>query len=396
MSSIFKRPRSPYYFCSFRAADGRWLKKSTKVKNRSEALAICVSWEQAARQAQSHALTATQARKVLSEMVSYSTGEALTSYTLRGWIEEWLKNKAGSASATTMERYQQVTRDFLDIMGGRANAPLASVTTGDIILFRDSLKNGGRAVSTVNTTTKKILSAPFEQARRLGYIAVNPVAGVDNLKEGGKARISIREAFTQAEVGRLVDESKGEWRGLILLAATTGLRLGDAVGMKWANLQEGFIKLEAIKTHGDVFIPIHTDFASYLKNEQQGIGNAPVFPTLSKKQISHLSRDFRKLMEVSKVAGKVVEAKGDAGRTRYSKSFHCFRHYFISTLANAGVSQEVRQQLVAHSDDAVHKFYTHLERDTFRAAVQKIPSITDAKPSSLPPQAPQPKAKAIK
>jgi integrase len=183
-------------------------------------------------------------------------------------------------------------------------------------------------------------------------------------------------------VGRLVEESQGEWRGLILLAATTGLRLGDAVGIKWANFQEDFIKLEDIKTHGEVFIPIHTDFANYLKNEQQGIGDAPVFPTLSKKQISHLSRDFRKLMELSKVTGKVAEAKGDAGRKRYSKSFHCFRHYFISTLANAGVSQEVRQKLVAHSDDAVHKFYTHLERDTFRNAVQKVPSLIEAKPAS--------------
>ncbi len=338
-----------------------------------------MAWEQAARQAQSHALTATQARKVLSEMVSYSTGEALTTYTLKGWIEEWLKNKVGSASTTTMERYQQVTRDFLDIMRGKANGPLATVTTGDIILFRDALRNGGRAVSTVNTTTKKILSAPFEQARRLGYIPVNPVAGVDNLKEGGKTRISIREAFTRTEVGRLVEESQGEWRGLILLAATTGLRLGDAVSIKWANFQEDFIKLETIKKHVDVSIPIHADFASFLKNEQQGIGNAPVFPTLSKKQISHLSRDFRKLMETSQVACKVVKATGGAGRARYSKSFHCFRHYFISTLANAGVSKEIRQQLVAHSDDAVHKFYTHLERDTFRDAVQKIPSLTSIK-----------------
>ena len=379
MASIFKRPRSPFYFCSYRAADGRWLKKSTKAKNRSEALAICVAWEQASGQARGHSLTAAQARKVLAEMVSYSTGEPLTAYTLKGWIAEWLKNKAGSASAKTIERYKQVTRDFLISMGGKAGAPLASITTGDLIQFRDSLKNEGRAISTVNTTIKKILNAPFEHARKLGYIPTNPVAGVDNLKEGGRTRISIKEPFSSVEVGRLVAKAEGEWRGLVFLAATTGLRLGDCVTIKWSNIHDDFIKLTTQKTHDTVEVPIHADFAEFLSSQTRGIGNAPIFPDLSKRRVNGstgLSRQFRKLMTKAKVIEKVVNAKGAAGRTRFSKGFHSFRHYFISTLANAGVSQEIRQKLTAHSDEEVHNFYTHLERETFRDAVRKIPSLT--------------------
>ena len=63
-----------------------------------------------------------------------------------------------------------------------------------------------------------------------------------------------------------------------------------------------------------------------------------------------------------KVIEKVVNAKGAAGLIRFSKGFHSFRHYFISTLATAGVSQEISQKLTARSDEKDHKFYTHLNQ----------------------------------
>jgi integrase len=175
---------------------------------------------------------------------------------------------------------------------------------------------------------------------------------------------------------KLLSVAKGEWRGLIILAATSGLRLGDAVTIKWADIDKDAIRLDTEKTGQPVEIPIHADFAAFLESQPKGIGMAPVFPELSKRKQpgrSGLSRQFRTLMEKAGVSHKEVTAKGAAGRTRYSKGFHCFRHTFISSLANAGVSADVRQKLTAHSDDSVHLDYTHLERKTFRRAVEKIP-----------------------
>jgi integrase len=341
-------------------------------------LQVCMAWANASAQARSRNLTAAQARKVLAEMVTHSTGENLTAYTLKSWIEEWDANKAGSSTSSTMLRYRQVMRDFMKHLGDRAKAPLTSITPGDITKFRDKLRKEGRAVSTCNTVIKKILSVPFESARKLGYIPTNPVSGVDGLKEGGKSRISIREPFTATEVKSLVRHAKGDWRGVIILASTTGLRLGDVVNLKWQNMEGGFIRIVTQKTGETVELPIHPDFESFLKDQDQGIGKAPVFPTLTKTPINGragLSLQFRGIMEAAKIKEKVVEKSGGAGRNRHSKGFHGLRHTFISTLANLGVAQEVRQKLTAHSDDSIHKFYTHLERETFKSAVDKIPSI---------------------
>jgi integrase len=343
---------------------------------------VCMAWSTAAAQARDRNLTASQARKVLAEMVAHSTGESLTTYTLESWLAEWTTNKTASASKATMLRYKQVMRDFMECIGGRAKSPLTSITAGDILKFRDELRSEGRAVSTCNVVIKKILSVPFEAARKLGYIPINPVSSVELLKEGGKKRKSpsMREPFTPSEMRNLVSKAKYDWKGAIVLAATTGLRLGDVVGLKWGDLDrtKGFIKIETQKTGEVVNLPIHADFEQWLSKQTQGIGNAPVFPILSTKKINGkngLSMQFRDIMKAAGVVEKVIAKAGDAGRQRFSKGFHAIRHTFVSTLANANVPEEVRQKLTAHSDKASHQIYTTIDLETFTAAVKKIPSV---------------------
>jgi len=388
MASIHKesRGKSPFWYCSFYGADGSRKYKSTKTRSRKEALQICVRWEQAAGQARAGSLTAAQARRVLAEMVLISSGEALTSYTVEGWLNEWLENKAGCASANTMLRYRQVIRDFLASMGKRAKASLASVNPGDIVTFRDALRKDGRAVSTCNMVVRKVLSVPFEQARRMGYIPTNPVGAVDLLKDKVETKKSGREPFTQTEVNSLVQAAGADtdWGGAIILAATTGLRLGDVANLTWAAMDKeaGLLHAETEKTGAVVTLPVHPDFVMWLNKRTRGIGRAPIFPNLTGKGIGGcrgLSAQFRDIIKKAKIKGKVVEKHGEKGRTRYSKGFHSLRHTFISWLANAGVAAEVSQKLAGHADSKVHAGYTHHEIEIFRAAVEKLPRITNAK-----------------
>lgn len=381
MPSIFKRPNSPFWFCSFRSPDGRWLKKSTKQRNRGQALAVCVEMDRAAKMAADKNLTAAQARKILAEMVEFSTGEKLTTYTPETWLAEWLKNKAGATAEGTLVRYKQVTRDFLEYLGGRSKVSLAAITPGDVVGFRDKLRAEGRAALTCNLTVKKILSAPFEQARRFGYIGSNPCHAVDTLKDKAEARKGAKESFTDEEVSALVKAAEGDWRGAIIIAATTGLRLGDISALSWGQLDfaEKIIRVEETqKTGASLTLPLHPDLESWIATRQRGIGKAPLLPSLHGARIggtTGLSRQFRGVMEKAGVAGKVVEAKGVAGRSRFSKGFHSLRHYFISALANAGVHADIRQKLAGHADERVHQNYTHHEIETLRGAVGKIPTL---------------------
>ena len=397
MPSVIKRDRSPYFFCSFRSADGRWLKKSTKQTDRTKAMRVCMEWDKAAEKARGGNLTTVQARKILAEMVVISSGESLCDFSVEAWISQWLSSKEGSAAASTMLRYRQVMRDFLASMEARAKNALAGVSAGDIIRFRDALRKEGRAVSSVNVTVKKILSAPFESARKLGYIPSNPVAGVDNLKNRDESRAAGRDSFTQEEVVSLVTAAgeESDWYGAIILAATTGLRLGDVANLTWASIDQEtkLIRVETQKTDAIVTLPVHPDFSEWLDTRTQGIGKAPVFPLLSSRYTGGrrgLSADFRKIMKKAGVVSSAVMRKGQ-GRTTFKKSFHSLRHTFISGLANAGIAADIRQKLAGHVDAKVHAGYTHHDIENIRAAVEKLPRL---KPQNENPEAGKTKRKA--
>jgi integrase len=378
MASIHKDPRgkSPFWYCAFYGADGRRMFRSTKATDRKTALKICLAWESASTKARRKELTAAQARKVLAEMVAFSSGETLSFHSARSWLNDWLRNKTGAISEITLGRYQQVVRDFLTHIGRRAEASIAAVSPGDIIAFRNRLRAEGLSVATCNSI-RSMLNAPFESAHKLGFIPINPVAAVEPLKE--RTVKPGRDPFTAEEAARLVEAAEGDWRGAVLLGATSGLRLSDVANLCWesVDMDAGLLRIDTRKTGKSVILPMHSDFAAWLSGRPRGIGKAPVFPELAGKLIAGrrgLSVQFRDIARKAGVTGRVVTREGK-GRTTNSKTFHALRHSFISALANAGVASEIRQKLAGHSDSKVHANYTHHEVQTLRGAIDKLPSF---------------------
>ena len=45
-----------------------------------------------------------------------------------------------------------------------------------------------------------------------------------------------REPFTALELSRLLENAQGDWYGAILLGATSGLRLGDVMYLRWESV----------------------------------------------------------------------------------------------------------------------------------------------------------------
>jgi integrase len=69
----------------------------------------------------------------------------------------------------------------------------------------------------------------------------------------------------------------------------------------------------------------------------------------------------------------VEEEKREGKRRRFTtKSFHSLRHGFVSSMANAGVSKELRMKLAGHTTDASAARYTHHETEVLRQAVETI------------------------
>jgi integrase len=351
--------------------------RSTKETDRKVAFKLCQLWEEAGVKARRKELSAAQGRKIIAEMVAISSGEQMRFHSVEGWLRDWIQSKLGSTARTTAKKYAQVAESFIAFLGSRAEASLASVSPADIARFRDKLRSEGRTVETANLG-KAVLNIPFEAARRQGVISFNPVGAVDNLRSPSRTGLG-REAFSPQEVSRLVHEASGDWQGMIILGATSGLRLTDIANLRWesVDLESGLLRVATGKTGAVVILPIHPDFASWLSGRPRGIGRAAVFPELTGKRTAGdngLSHQFGLLVEKAGIVRRITPREGK-GRTVTSKTFHSLRHFFVSQLANSGVASELRQRLVGHSDSGVHKKYTHHELQVLRDAVGKLPFL---------------------
>jgi integrase len=179
-------------------------------------------------------------------------------------------------------------------------------------------------------------------------------------------------------VAKLVGAAEGDWKGAILLAYYTGARLRDVTNMRWnaIDLKRQLITFTPSKTNKAQTIPLHVELERHLL-KSPGIGKAFVFPSLAGKGTggkSGLSGQFAAIMARAGIEGKITRHTAE-GRANNSLSFHSLRHSFNSALANAGVSQEIRQKLTGHASAEMNKLYTHHEIEPLRAAVEKLPAL---------------------
>jgi len=356
------------------------MKKSTKQHNKAPAEVVLAQLIEAERLATHKSMTEVQARRLIGEIVERTTGDVIQFHSCRAWLEEWCASKTGATAERTLVKYKQVCRDFLHHLGNRAELALATITPRDVRAFRDSLIEGGHAPSTINQTVRKVLSAPFTAAQRLGYLQTNPCAAVELLKDEHEGS---RDVFTPEQVASLYETAEGDWKGVVLAGYYTGLRLRDITELLWesVDLEQEVLRAKMRKTGGTVWVPLHPQFSEWLHRQPRGIGKAPVFPSLSGLSgtgRNGLSMQFHRILERAAVKNRVLRPKtkeGGAGRQQHALSFHSLRHSFVSALANAGVAPELRQRLAGHSDAKSHARYMHHEVEPLRAAVAKLPML---------------------
>jgi integrase len=380
MASVFRKHGSPFWFAAYRDALGNRAQKTTKQRERRVALRMAIELERLAAKGRAGTLTEAQARKVVSEIVEDATGEPLQFHTVRAWFEEWLAGKKGAVDPKSLTKYEQVTSDFLDHLGARAEQSLAVIGPKDVRSFRDFSASSGRSASTVNQTIRKVLSAPFGSAVRLGYISTNPCAAVESLSDDA---LGHRQPFEAVHVRQLLGVADSGWKGAILFGYHTALRFRDITELTWGSidLENATVTITPRKSKGRglrLVIPLHPDVITWLREQPRGIAKASVFPDAAARPTggrNGLSNQFKALMARAGVKGQVLRKKRGAGRETSSLSFHSLRHSCISAMANAGVDKELRMKLSGHADGRSHDLYTHHGLESLRCAVAKVPSI---------------------
>jgi len=420
MASIYQRPETATWQCQFYVTDPqtgeiRKVRMSTGLTNKKQAQVFADEQErngkavmqagsdkaqrakallaEAVAEIERETFTAPTARKYLSKLLAIATGEEMTDYTIESWVVEWLRRKTRNSSKATMARYDGHAEAFLSWLGpDRRKKPLESVTGLDARKWREELQDAGRTGKTVLSYTKDI-AAIYRSAIQEGLISFNPFTSLEAIDTSDSME---RLPFTLEEVTALLGAATtDEWRGLILVAAFTGLRLGDASKLSWASVDLTGKKITVIpsktkRKKREVRIPIQPDLLAYLESVPitSDKPDAPVFAKLSQTRIGDragLSQTFNGIMKAAGVdRGKPSREAGARGKGRvtYERGFHSLRHTFTSWLRNAGVSEEDRMVLTGHTTRDSHQIYSHASEQAGKDAIAKLPSLADGKPKN--------------
>jgi integrase len=360
--------------------------RSTKTRDKKQALEICRAWHKAALKARSGKLSVDAAREVIAQGVSdvftAANVESLPSASIKAWCETWLQAKSIEAEQSTHDRYKRIVERFVEFLGVKSKRDLSTLQASDITRFRDH-EAKERARATANLSLK-VLRVCFGEAVRQGLLTINLGARVKLLKSPDK---SARRAFTLSEIKRILKAcgEDQEWRGLILFGLYLGQRLGDLARLTWraVNLEQGEIAFITRKTGRRIVLPLVQPLGDYLAwLPASDDANAFIFPNSASTSASaSLSNQFREIL----VDAGLVEPRGHQaakqGRAQAREtseiSFHSLRHTAVTMLKASGLSDFFAREIVGHDSAAVSRHYTHLSTDDLRGAMQRLPDVTN-------------------
>jgi len=251
---------------------------------------------------------------------------------------------------------------FLDFFGKSGKRDLAEMGRADLEGFIEHEQDRGLRISTVRTRLACIVAF-------LHFLVEQEVISGVVLKRRMKLKLPevLPRAMNPSDVQKLlsaIDDIRD--RALILLLLRTGMRIGEALGLRLNDLDIRDRKVHLFQGEKNSMgrvVYLSDDVLSALKlwlrrrdqNQEfvfYGQGNKPVcYSTGRSRFVKYIQK-----------AG--LEEKG--------YTVHCLRHTFASELLNAGMRLECLQQLMGHQDIEVTRRYARLtdrtrEEEYFRA-----------------------------
>ena len=381
MASIRQREGTKFWFACVTLPNGRRVQRSTKETDRKRAQQLADKWESLTR----GRVTARQTQKVIAELYRDITGQRLDFPTVREYFDSWVARKKPETAPSTYVFYHAKAQRFLEWLGNRADQQIALITREDILAFR-AAELDRVAPRSVNHAIK-FLRMVFKTAREDGkYHDENPATGV---KVARLLDRNARRGFTIPEIRRVLETANDEWKSLIFFGLYTGQRLGDLARLTWQNvdLARDEIRFVSRKTGRQLIIPIAPPLRAQI--EKLPAGDDPhqplhprAFASVEKSGgVKTLSRQFYELLADTGLTTPKAHRRSDAApgrdgpRELSTISFHSLRHTATSLMKNAGVNAATVMDLIGHESKAISEHYTHIDEETKRKAIAKLPKI---------------------
>lgn len=389
MATTYKPQSSVFWYARFFDGSGKRVSRSTKTESRREAKRIAAEMEATERREVKQSpdreavqldvrrifraaeldfdggtLTPVRGQELLKQLIELANPASQPSF--RVVAAKWLDDAEKRCATGTWKSYIDGIKHMLRILDDKADKPIDRLTASDITRVQVGMAEAGLRGRTVNMHVSCIRRI-FAMAIAEGFIAANPAATMRAVSSSDSRR---RAPFTPQEITRLMNSTDSdEWKGMILLAATTGLRCGDIRRLTSENIENGKLTIQPSKTTNStgaiLSIPLHPQAAAWLQGR-----TGALFPTLAALDGSRIANGFKRIMKVADVAATVQLAPGVTA----CRSMHSLRHSFASMLANAGVAEDVRRKLTGHASTLVHAKYSH-HTEALETAIGSLPAL---------------------
>jgi integrase len=281
----------------------------------------------------------------------------LASITYADFVAEELAALVQRLAHASVVDTERVLRYFGEICGPRT---MADIDTAMIERFH-SVRLGIVAKTTANKDLRT-MNAALTRAVRRGYLRENPGRHVTPARVPEKAL----RVLTSADVGKLLEACPSDrWRAFVALAATTGLRRGELLALRWCDVDMDSMTVHVRNTPG------HTTKSGKERAVPLQLSVVPLLQRLDHRGelIFHTEAGTSMANNVARGFNGIVKKAGIERCT-----MHDLRRTFVSQLAMAGVNQAVVQQLAGHASIATTvKHYTQIMPDAFRSATDLLP-----------------------
>ena len=286
------------------------------------------------------------------------------------YCRHWIENIAPtSRAAITLERYNTLLRAH--IIPGLGAIELQKLDGTAIDKFYASRREMGLASLTLRHI-HSLLGQIFASAVKAKKLIRSPTADIQT-KPKAKRRDKI-EVLDEAELAALLDHLKGHWLYTpTLLAASTGLRRGEVVGLRWQDIDMklgtlqvtqaveqvgGKLNLKTPKTARSArTIKIPAALVAELERHRKeqleqrlklGLGGRPELVFTSPLGEMLQPNSFSEAFANKAVAIKPV-------------TFHCLRHTHITLLLKSGVPVHIVSARAGHAKPSITlDTYCHL------------------------------------
>jgi integrase len=284
----------------------------------------------------------------------------------------------------TLVTYARDARRLADVLG---DTPLRSLTPGLIQSAYAGLLDQGFSKRTVEKT-HAVLHRAMDQAMHWGLIARNPTELVN------PPRPARREmtALSGDQLQQLLQHTTGtQWHPLWVLLGTSGLRLGEALGLHWLDIDLAARRLavrcalQRQRGKGLVLVPPKTPRSRrtiYLSELAVSALADQCQRQEDRRRIAKRWADSGLVftnrtgggLEQGVVERALVQALADAGLPR--GRVHDLRHTTASVLLAAGTHPKVVQDLLGHSTITLTlDTYSHLTQPLHEQAAQTIDAL---------------------